>query len=116
MHEAGTRDDMTTSNDMSEAVSAGQGQLQPSLPHSLTRSLPHSPTAHLGGRMELRMSSVCVVLRSAAAAFFFLDVAPVPLPLPLPLPVVLTSVGVLYFTRDTLLSMLLGGVEKERER
>ena len=50
--------------------------------------------------MEFRMSSVCVVLRSLAAAAFFL------LPFCAP-PVVLTRVGVLYFTRDTLLSIFI---------
>lgn len=55
---------------------------------------------HLGGKMELRMSSVCDDCRSTGGAwpFFFA-------PLPLRLPVVLTSTGLSYLTRE-----LWGGI------
>lgn len=57
--------------------------------------------AHLGGKMELRISSVCEDCRSAGGAccpFFFP-------PLPLRSLVVLTSTGLSYFTRE-----LWGGI------
>ena len=57
-------------------------------PHHTPHAASHPP--HLGGKIEFRMSSVCVVSFSGFFAPFF----------PLAPPVVLTKMGVLYFTND----------------
>ena len=54
------------------------------------RAVPNITLTHLGGKIELRMSSVCVVSFSGFFEPFF----------PLAPPVVFTKIGVLYFTKD----------------